>query len=420
MARIDLEGDYSDPYKNYAGGSSSFDEKAYAQPAPSPSQELPAPPGRPTGDQGYYIPQMRAPDENNDGGTSPSPYPTPQPNAPNVPSGGNGGLPSMADIEKQLQGRLGGLYDKSILGDVVRNTSYENNQDSLQGWIDRVVNKNLLRGSNETNSSYTPNGQGGFTTGPTGRVNMPDPRAATSMPSAPGGATSGGASYSPPGLNYPGSQFSDPYTKLLEDIAHNQLNLLQGNNPQTQQLMDFINKQFTALSNSNGYTPDELALLRTQAMEPITAGRDSAQQRELVRTSRAGYLPTSGITLDQQRQIDTDFGQQATAASRDLAINGINRQDQQRNQAIQLGQLGMQIPQQQGTQALDVAGMLYQLPRQAMMDANTIVNGSAPQNVLSPYIQLMQQQQQQQYLAQQQQQQFWENIGSQLAHLFGG
>jgi len=402
VARINIEGD--DNSWSLFGGAPITNQPAPIQtPVPQPSPAPTSSEGAPN----YGFPGAPGFDE----GTHPS----------GMTQVGGGGA-NLADITKQLQARLGGLYDTSILGDVVRNTSYEQNQDSLQGWIDRIVNKNLLRGSNEPNSAYTPNGQGGYTTGPTGTVNMPDPRAALSQPYAPSGASggSGGASYSPAGYTYPGSQFSDPYTKLLEDLAHSQLDRLQGNNPQTQQVMDFINKQFGELSTANGYTPDELAILRTQAQEPIVASRDAAQQRELERTSRAGYLPTSGITLDQQRQIDTDYGKMGTAANRDLAINSINRRDQQRSQALQLGQLGMQIPLQQGTQALDVAGMLYQLPRQAMLDANTIVSGSSPQNVISPYIQLMQQQQNQQYIAQQQQQQFWENIGASLAKLMGG
>jgi hypothetical protein len=261
-----------------------------------------------------------------------------------------------------------------------------------------------------------------------GWSNPNDPRTATSQPrtaapygpGGPGGGGGGGyAGYNSPGVDLPGYQFNDPYTKLLEEISHNQLNLLQGNNQQRQQLMDFLDKQFAQLSNANGYTPDELAILRTQAQEPIMAARDAAQQRELERTARAGYLPTSGITLDQQRQIDTDYGKMSAAAQRDLAINSINRQDQQRQQAINLGQLAMQIPEQQGTQALDVAGMLYQLPRQAMLDAEGVINGSSPQSVVSPYIQLLQQQQAQQQYQQQQDAAWAQNLGSWIAQIFG-
>jgi hypothetical protein len=358
-----------DPYRNYPGGSPTFDEHVYDVPS----------------------------------------VPTPQAQAPS-PS------PSF-DAEKQLKDRLGSLYDTSILGDFTRNTSYANNTGSQQDWLDRIVNKNLLRGTNESNSSYTPNGQGGFTTGPTGKVNLPpanrnDPRVATtSAQSAP--------QWSPAGLNeIPGYQFNDPYSKLLEEIAQNQLKLLQNQNPQTQQLMDFLNKQFTQLSTSQGYTPDQMAVLNTQAFEPIEALRGASQQRELERTARAGYLPTSGITLDQQREIDTDFDRARIAANRDLSINAINRQDQQRQQAVNLGQLAMHIPQQQGAEALNVANLLYQLPRQAMMDANAIVNGSSPQSVVSPYIQLMQQQQQAALYQQQQQQQWAASIGQLLAGLF--
>ena len=351
----------------------------------------------------------------------------PRPPDPSPSGGGSGSGSGTTSAEDEFKKRLGSLYDPSILGDYVRNASYGagNNPDPAnQDLINRIVNRNLLRGSNESGSSYVSNGTGGYTVGPTGRVN--DPRAATSRPPAPpggnnnsnGSGDNGANSYAAQGVNYPGFQFNDPYTNLLEQIAKNQIESLTGQNKQMTQLMDFLNHQFTDLSTSQGYTPDEFALLNTQALEPIEAMRKASQQRELQRTSAAGYLPTSGITLDQQRQIDTDYDKARTAASRDLAINGINRQDQQRQQAVNVGMQALQLPQQQNQQALDVAGLLYNIPRQAMMDANTIVNGSSPQSVISPYIQLMQQQQQAAQFAQQQNDAWLQNIGAWLYRMF--
>jgi hypothetical protein len=79
--------------------------------------------------------------------------------------------------------------------------------------------------------------------------------------------------------------------------------------------------------------------------------------------------------------------------------------------------MGVQVPQQQQSQALNVANLLYQLPRNSMMDSLQVLNASSPQSAISPYLQLLQQQQQQQQLQQQQDAQFWQGIGELLAGL---
>lgn len=213
-------------------------------------------------------------------------------------------------------------------------------------------------------------------------------------------------------------QFNDPYTKQLEELGQRALQSFTQPNPQVQQVMDFLNKRFGELSTSNGYSPDELAVLRTQALEPIEANRAASQQRVLERSSARGMLPSSGLVQDEQRTVDRDFDKLRTAADRDLAINSINERGRRQGEAVNLGQLGISIPQQQNAQALNVGQMLYNLPRQAMLDAQSVVNGSAPQNMISPYIQLLQQQQQQDLIRQQQDAQYWSAIGQQIAGLF--
>lgn len=427
MARIDIEGNDPDPFKNYPGGSSTFNEAANAAPVVAPPP-TPSAPSRPEGGRdefGNYVPNPVLPGAPNFywDGDQQRPIPQGTNNGSGSGSGSNGGGGSSNDdaLAKAIQEQYQRIFGRGPQGnelatdlDAARRYGLTNPNGPTGGVLGQIA----ARGNNAPGSGATGNPFQGWS-------NPNDPRTATSQPQRPttaptSGGNFGGASYNAPGYDYPGSQFSDEYTKLLEQIAHNQLDLLQGNNPQTKQLMDFINTKFNTLSNANGYTPDELAILRTQAQEPIMASRDAAQQRELERTARAGYLPTSGITLDQQRQIDTDYGKASAAANRDLAINSINRKDQQMAQALQLGQMGMNIPQQQGAQALDVAGMLYQLPRQAMMDANTIVNGSAPQSVLTPYIQLLQQQQQNAQFQQQQNDQWLAGIGDWLYKIMHG
>lgn len=226
-----------------------------------------------------------------------------------------------------------------------------------------------------------------------------------------------------PGVSYPGAQFTDPYTKLYEDVLKNQMASLQGQNAQFQQLMDFLNSQFKTLSTSNGYTPDELAVLNTQAFEPIEAQRKAQQQRELERTSRAGYLPTSGLTMERQGDIDRIFNQARTAAGRDVAINSLNERTNRLNQALNLAQLAVNIPDARNAQAVNYANQLYNLPRTALSDAMGVINASSPQSAISPFVSLLGQQAtsqyQQQVLAQQNQSALWQALGQLFGQVFG-
>lgn len=98
----------------------------------------------------------------------------------------------MADIdwgsvEDQLKQQAGEWYDPSMLGDVQRNSSYgagdSPDMSSVNDWVNRVAAKSQLRESNEVNSTYVPNGEGGVTVGPTGTVNDPNK---TGLPSGVG------------------------------------------------------------------------------------------------------------------------------------------------------------------------------------------------------------------------------------------
>jgi hypothetical protein len=81
-----------------------------------------------------------------------------------------------------------------------------------------------------------------------------------------------------------------------------------------------------------------------------------------------------------------------TAANRDIAVNGINRQDQQRAQALDLARMLVDIPDQRSAQALNVGNLLYQLPRQSMLDAEGILNATgSPTSAISSILSLLQQ-----------------------------
>ena len=80
--------------------------------------------------------------------------------------------------ESALKNKSGEFYDSSMLEDLKRNVSYgqgdQVDPNSVNDWVNRIGNKAKLRGSNEVNSTYQANGQGGVTVGPTGKVNGPN------------------------------------------------------------------------------------------------------------------------------------------------------------------------------------------------------------------------------------------------------
>lgn len=210
------------------------------------------------------------------------------------------------------------------------------------------------------------------------------------------------------------NQFDDPYTNLLESISKSQMGEVR-NNPGLNQLTQFLNSQFKELSTSPGFSPAELSVLNTQAFEPIEELRKSAQNRSLQRTASRGFLPSSGLAELDARNIDQEFDKLRTGASRDLAVNAIDRRDSDLARAGQIAQqLGIQIPQSQRSEELNLANLLYGLPRNALMDALAVVNGSGGASDLYGGANLLMQQQQ---LQQQQNAQRWNQIAQLLAGL---
>lgn len=150
-------------------------------------------------------------------------------------------------VESQLKSKAGQYYDPSMLGDVQRNASYgqENNQgsqSSVDDWVNRVSNKAQLRGSNESNSTYVANGQGGVTVGPTGKVNDPN---GTGLPQQsqtntnPSSGGQGGSGTSP---------MQDPQWQALYDQLMSraqQSTTIDQNDPNIRQQTDAYNANAT-------------------------------------------------------------------------------------------------------------------------------------------------------------------------------
>lgn len=248
--------------------------------------------------------------------------------------------------------------------------------------------------------------------------------------------------------------FDDPSTKLYEQTAKRQMGQIWDNpdlnslinigrrqrdeirdNPALKQLQDFLQQRFTEFSETPGFSPQEMAVLNTQAFEPIEEQRKAAQDRATQRMAARGFLPSSGVGEIDARNIDRDFDKLRTVANRDLAVRGIDRRDQDLAAAEQiatvLGQtlpqnqraeefnlartLGLTIPQGQRAEELNLANILYGLPRNALMDALAVINGSPGTNQL---YQGTDQLARQRYLEQQQEQERWNQIAQLIQGLF--
>jgi hypothetical protein len=220
-------------------------------------------------------------------------------------------------------------------------------------------------------------------------------------------------------LNMPGLQFDDAYTNLLEQIGQKQLGEVRSN-PGLDSLMQFLTSQFQDLSTNPGYNPAEQAMLHTQAFEPIEANRQASKQRATERSAARGFAPSSGLMELDLRDIERAADQQRTVAGRDLAIAGLDRRDRDLSRALDLGQLlGITIPKGMRGEEIGLGNLLYQLPRTAMQDAMSVINGSPSSgDAFSQALQLLQQQYQQQGVSDQNNAALFGQIGQILAQMF--
>lgn len=200
---------------------------------------------------------------------------------------------------------------------------------------------------------------------------------------------SGGSPQAPaPAASYTGGNiFDDPATAPFMQLLTSRINALNQpyHNPQLDQLNGYLQQYFQKLQGP-AYTPQQMDLLQTQSLDPLTRERDAALQREKERGAARG-LGNSGVAQMRQNQIENQFEQlrtqsQAGFASKAVDLDRINQQ-----QAAGVAQLLANIEQtafnqneQRSNQALDLAKMVPDLARQRMLDASGLVN----QNSVNP------------------------------------
>lgn len=219
--------------------------------------------------------------------------------------------------------------------------------------------------------------------------------------------------------------FDDPSTAQLEGWLNQQIAELQKPNDQLNQLMGFLNQQFTAHSQSPGFSPEEMAVIRTQALEPVEAMRQASKQRALERAGARGFLPSSGLHELDLRDIDIAADRNRTVLDRDLAISQIGERNADIQRALQFAGMGFQVPnayrRENLNDILTRSRELYNLPRQAMADANAVVSGAPmPGDLFQQALQLMSARENQNRYEQQRTDRVLEQLGEWAAQYFGG
>lgn len=206
---------------------------------------------------------------------------------------------------------------------------------------------------------------------------------------APWAFTNRGAG-GPSGSGAPSSQYSDPYTKFLEQLLTGRIGaLMQGvNDPnraaynaalqqraaslgaagtQEQQLMDYLQKRFQDLQGP-GYTGAENEAIRTGALDPIETDRQAARKRVMERLSARGLTPDSGIAQQALLEVDKAFDAMRGATQTALTTNDLNRREDRQTRAQTIGAELVDIPQQRAREQLDVYGALNQLSQLARQE----------------------------------------------------
>jgi hypothetical protein len=183
---------------------------------------------------------------------------------------------------------------------------------------------------------------------------------------------------SPPAPAYGGtSVFNDPATTQFESLLNRMVNQFATPKtpPDQQQAVDQLNKYLAQL-NGPTYTPEQMGMLQTQALDPINQQHDVARQQTLQRLANQGIGPSSGIAQQALQQVDQAFEQMRTQTQNQFASNAVNLS---RQNAATAASLAPQISQfeynnmtaqdPRNLQAVNLASMIPQMALQRLTSA---------------------------------------------------
>lgn len=294
--------------------------------------------------------------------------------------------PSGMKTEQDFKNALGGLYDPNTYTSYVANVSNNGGGDPTD-WFNRIVAKESLRGSNEPNSTYTPDNKGGYTTGPTGTINR-----GPGQPKFSSGRGDFGAGTKSIGYD---AQFSDPISAFLEQFASQQRERLT--NPPSgsgQQLYEDILKNISQQFQGGGYTAHEQELLNTQALDPLERLRSARKQQVITNLSARGIGPDSGVYKDMLADVDRQFDSLRAQQQTQLGVNAANQATQRQLTAIQLLQQLAGTEGQRNDQAFNYASVPYNMAQTAFGNASGFYGATGnPLALIQPLLALQSQQQ---------------------------
>lgn len=228
-----------------------------------------------------------------------------------------------------------------------------------------------------------------------------------------GGGFSGAGGGGLGGVNLPNSQYSDPHTKLLEELMLARINSLQsGNDAGLQRLMSFLEQRFNDLQGP-GFTGAEQEVLRTQALDPIERDRAAAKKRVLERISAMGHTAESGVAQQLLNEVDKAFDAERATSQNVLATTELNRREGRSQQAGQIASSMYEIPQARAREALGYAGGLADLgPQRLQLAMQAAGMGGNPSSMFQNLMQLAQLNQNSALLDQQNSGALWSGLGS--------
>jgi len=136
------------------------------------------------------------------------------------------------------------------------------------------------------------------------------------------------------------SVFSDPATVEWEQMLRQLVQRMQQpySDPDVTATQDYLRKYFERLQGP-AYTPQELDLLNTQQIDPLTADRDANRQKVLLWAQSHGMTPESGPVQQLLADADRQYEALRTRSRADIATRAIDLGRENEAKATQVGSM---------------------------------------------------------------------------------